>query len=140
MTITGGTSLAGDEIDRMIKDAEAYAEEDRRKRESVELRNRAEQLVNQTEKLVEEQGEQMTEDEKTAVEAAVADLRTTLEAEGGAGDEIQAKMDALITASQAMAQRLYAQAASEQPAPDGAETSDDDVVEAEIIDEGDDQT
>jgi molecular chaperone DnaK len=140
MTITGGTSLAGDEIDRMIKDAEAYAEEDRKKRESVELRNRAEQLVNQTEKLVEEQGEQMTEDEKSSVEAAVGELKSTLETEGASTEDIQAKMDALVTASQAMAQRLYAQAAEQTAGEEHAAGDDDDVVEAEIIDEDDDRS
>jgi molecular chaperone DnaK len=140
MTITGGTSLANDEIDRMVKDAEAYAEEDRKKREAVELRNRAEQLVNQTEKLVTEQGEQMTDEEKSSVEAALAELKTALETEGTDGDEIQSKMDALITASQAMAQRLYAQAAEQSGAEgSGDEADDDDVVEAEIIDEDDDR-
>ena len=140
MTITGGTSLAGDEIDRMIKDAEAYAEEDRKKRDSVELRNRAEQLVNQTEKLVEEQGEQMTEDEKSSVEAAVGELKSTLETEGASTEDIQAKMDALVTASQAMAQRLYAQAAEQTAGEEHAAGDDDDVVEAEIIDEDDDRS
>ncbi|MEX2280503.1 MAG: molecular chaperone DnaK [Acidimicrobiia bacterium] len=141
MTITGGTSLANDEIDRMIKDAEAYADEDRKKRETVELHNRAEQLVNQTEKLVSEQGEQMTEEEKTSVEATLTDLKSTLEAEGAANDDIQSKMDALITASQAMAQRLYAQAAEQSAAEGGEEApNDDDVVEAEIVDEDDDQS
>jgi molecular chaperone DnaK len=137
MTITGGTSLASDEIDRMVKDAEAYAEEDRKKRESVELHNRAEQLVNQTEKLISEQGEQMTEDEKTAVESALADLKTAIESEGS-DEDIQTKMDSLITASQAMAQRLYAQAAEHTGGEEGGD--DDDVVEAEIIDEDDDQS
>ncbi len=137
MTITGGTSLANDEIDRMVKDAESYAEEDRKKRESVELHNRAEQLVNQTEKLISEQGEQMTEDEKTSVESALADLKAGIES-GGSDEDIQTRMDALITASQAMAQRLYAQAA-EQPGSEEA-ADDDDVVEAEIIDEDDDQS
>jgi molecular chaperone DnaK len=137
MTITGGTSLANDEIDRMIKDAEAYAEEDRKKRESVELHNRAEQLVNQTEKLVADQGEQMTEEEKTAVESALADLKAAVESEGS-DEDIQAKMDSLITASQAMAQRLYAQAAEQSSSEEAGD--DDDVVEAEIIDEDDDQS
>ena len=139
MTITGGTSLGGDEIDRMIKDAEAYADEDRKKREAVELRNRAEQLANQTEKLIEEQGEQMTDDEKSSVTDALAELKSALEAEGDS-DDIQAKMDALVTASQAMAQRLYAQAAGEegQSGPTGDAPDDDDVVEAEIVDDEDD--
>jgi molecular chaperone DnaK len=141
MTITGGTSLANDEIDRMIKDAEAYAEEDRKKREAVELRNRAEQLANQTEKLISEQGEQMTEDEKSSVESALAELKTALESEATSNDEIQSKMDALITASQAMAQRLYQQAAEQAPGDaEAPEDNDDDVVEAEIIDEDDDRS
>ena len=140
MTITGGTSLGGDEIDRMIKDAEAYAEEDRKKREAVELRNRAEQLANQTEKLIEEQGEQMTDEEKSSVTDALAELKSALEAEGASTDDIQAKMDALMTASQAMAQRLYAQAAAEegQTGPTADAPDDDDVVEAEIVDDEDD--
>jgi molecular chaperone DnaK len=139
MTITGGTSLAGDEIDRMIKDAEAYADEDRKKREAVELRNRAEQLANQTEKLLEEQGEQMTDEEKTSVTDALTELKSALETEGST-DDLQPKMDALVTASQAMAQRLYAQAAAEegQSGPAGDAPDDDDVVEAEIVDDDDD--
>ncbi|MFP5332519.1 MAG: molecular chaperone DnaK [Acidimicrobiia bacterium] len=139
MTITGGTSLASEEIDRMIKDAEAYAEEDRKKREAVELRNRAEQLANQTEKLLSEQGEQMTDEEKTSVEAALGELKTALNTEGTTNEEIQSKMDALITASQAMAQRLYAQAAQEAgpEAAAGGAGDDDEVVEAEIVDEDD---
>ncbi|MDX1448297.1 MAG: molecular chaperone DnaK [Acidimicrobiia bacterium] len=143
MTITGGTSLASEEIDRMIKDAEAYAEEDRKKREAVELRNRAEQLANQTEKLVEEQGEQMTDEEKSSVESALGELKSALETEGTSNDEIQSKMDALVSASQAMAQRLYAQAAQEagpEAAAGGAGADDDEVVEAEIVDEDDDQS
>jgi molecular chaperone DnaK len=137
MTITGGTSLASDEIDRMIKDAESYAEEDRKKRESVELHNRAEQLVNQTEKLVEEQGEQMTEDEKSSVTDTLGELKTALEGEGTADEEIQTKMDALVTASQAMAQRLYAQAAEQAGGETSDGSDDDDVVEAEIVDDDD---
>ncbi|MEX2423521.1 MAG: molecular chaperone DnaK [Acidimicrobiia bacterium] len=140
MTITGGTSLANDEIDRMIKDAESYAEEDRKKREAVELRNRAEQLANQTDKLIEEQGEQMTDEEKSSVTEALTELKSALETEGGSTDDIQTRMDALVTASQAMAQRLYAQAAAEggQSAPTGEGNDDDDVVEAEIVDDEDD--
>jgi molecular chaperone DnaK len=139
MTITGGTALARDEIDRMMKDAESYAEEDRKRREEVETRNQADQLVHQTDKLLKEQGEQMTADEKSSVESALSDLKAALAGEDASG--IRPKMESLITASQAMATRLYQQAAQAQSAggsgtADGAEADDEDVVEAEIVDEG----
>ncbi len=138
MTITGGSALARDDIDRMIKDAESYAEEDATRREAVETRNQAEQLAHQTEKLIEEQGEQMTGDEKAAVESALKELKTSLENEEAASDELRQKMEALIQASQAMATRLYQQAASQQAGGDASAGNDDeDVVEAEIIDEDD---
>jgi molecular chaperone DnaK len=139
MTITGGTALAQNDIDRMVKDAEAYAEEDAARRESVETRNQAEQLVNQTDKLIEESGDQMTDDEKSAVEGAKTALAEVLaDADASAGD-IRAKMDELVTASQAMATRLYQQAAQQQAATgsddDEVPSQDEDIVEAEIVDE-----
>jgi molecular chaperone DnaK len=136
MTITGGTALAGDDIDRMVKDAEAYAEEDANRREAVETRNQADQLVHQTDKLIEEQGEKMTDEEKTSVEEALTALKSALDDEKAPADDIRSKMDALIESSQAMAARLYQQAAAEQNAGDEG-TEDDDVVEAEIVDEDD---
>jgi molecular chaperone DnaK len=138
MTITGGTALAQDDIDRMVKDAEAYAEEDARRREAVETRNQAEQLVHQTDKLIEESGEQMTDEEKSSVEATKSALNEVLGQPDAETDEIRAKMDELVSASQAMATRLYQQAAQQQAAAGGADgetTEDDDVVEAEIVDE-----
>ncbi len=140
MTITGGTALAQNDIDRMVKDAEEYAEEDAKRREAVETRNQAEQLVHQTDKLIEESGEQMTEDEKSSVEAAKTALNEVLSDADAAAEEIRAKMDELVSASQAMATRLYQQAAAEQQA--GAAGSDetaedDEVVEAEIVDDED---
>ena len=137
MTITGGTALAQDDIDRMVKDAEAYAEEDAKRREAVETRNQADQLVHQTDKLIEEQGEQMTDDEKESVDAALSALKETLGDEDSGTDEIRTRMDELISASQAMATRLYQEAAAAQAAEGGESdsTSDDDVVEAEIVDE-----
>ncbi|HEY4606704.1 MAG TPA: molecular chaperone DnaK [Acidimicrobiia bacterium] len=137
MTITGGTALAQDDIDRMVKDAEAYAEEDAKRREAVETRNQADQLVHQTDKLVEEQGENMTEDERSAVDTALSALKLTLENESAETSEVRSRMDELIQASQAMATRLYQQAAQQAQAG-GEQTSsddDDDVVEAEIIDD-----
>ncbi len=138
MTITGGTALAQDDIDRMVKDAEAYAEEDANRREAVETRNQADQLVHQTEKLLEEQAENMNDEEKSGVETALGALRLTLEDENAETSEIRSKMDELIQASQAMATRLYEQAAQQSQAAAGGEeavTEDDDVVEAEIIDD-----
>jgi molecular chaperone DnaK len=137
MTITGGTALAQDDIDRMVTDAEAYAEEDAKRREAVETRNQAEQLVHQTDKLIEESGEQMTAEEKTSVENAKAALNKVLGDADAETEEIRATMDDLIQASQAMATRLYQQAAAGQSgaADGGGADADDDVVEAEIVDE-----
>ena len=138
MTITGGTALASDDIDRMVKDAEAYAEEDAKRREAVETRNQADQLVHQTDKLMEEQGEQMTDDEKSSVDSALGALKETLADEDAETETIRSKMEELIQASQAMATRLYQQAAEAQAeagAEEGDLGSDDDVVEAEIVDE-----
>ena len=136
MTITGGTALAQDDIDRMIKDAEAYAEEDAKRREAVETRNQADQLVHQTNKLIEEQGDQMTGDEKDSVTSALSTLKETLEDDNADVETIRSQMDELIKASQEMATRLYQQAAAESQA-DGDEdvSNDDEVVEAEVIDE-----
>ncbi len=141
MTITGGTALAQDDVDRMVKDAEAYAEEDANRREAVETRNQADQLVHQTEKLLEEQAENMNDEEKSGVETALGALRLTLENESVETSEIRSKMDELIQASQAMATRLYEQAAQQSQAATAGEedagNDDDDVVEAEIIEDDD---
>jgi molecular chaperone DnaK len=134
MTITGGSALAEGEIDRMIKDAEAYAEEDATRREAVETRNQADQLIHQTDKLIEEQGDQMTDEEKSGVESALADLKQAMGTEAAETSEIRSRMDSLIQASQAMATRLYQQAGSANQ-PEDAVMEDEDVVEAEIIDE-----
>jgi molecular chaperone DnaK len=138
MTITGGTALADDDIDTMIKDAEAHAEEDRVRREAAETRNQAEQVVHQTEKLLEEQADQLNDEEKAAIESALTELRTETEDKDATPDTLRPKMDAVLQASQALAQRLYQQQASAST-PTGDDTGDDDedVVEAEIIDEGD---
>lgn len=137
MTITGGTALAKDDIDRMVEDAEAYAEEDAKRREDVETRNQADQLVHQTDKLLEEQGEQMTEDEKSSVKTALTALKETLGDENAETEALRSNMDELIQTSQAMATRLYQQAAAEHAGESeaGDATSDDDIVEAEIVDE-----
>ncbi len=140
MTITGQSSLDKDAIDQMIKDAEAHAEEDRKRKEEAEVRNNADGLVYQTEKMIKDQAENINDDEKSTLEAKIADVKTALE-----GTDLEAIKDAtesLISASQEFGQRLYEQAAADQAAAGDAETdapSDDDVVDAEIIDD-DEQT
>ncbi len=134
MTITGGTALPKEEIERMIKDAEAYAEEDAKRREAVETRNQADQLVHQTAKLLEEQADKVTEEERSSVEEAMNSLKETLEDAEASTETIRSKMEELVKASQAMATRLYQEAAS---ATDGGTEAgeDEEIVEAEIIEE-----
>ena len=135
MTITGQSSLDKDIIDQMVRDAEAHADEDRVRREQAEIRNKADNLVYQTAKLLADQGEQLTDDERSSVEEKLAALRTTLE-----GDDIEAiaeATDTLMTASQEFGQRLY-EAAQAEAASAGASDgsgSDEDVVDAEIVNE-----
>ncbi len=143
MTITGGTALAREDIDRMVRDAEQHAEEDKARREAAETRNQADQVVHQTEKLLKEQAEQLNDEEKEAIETALAELKTTLEDQQTPAAEVRTKMEQVLTASQALAQRLYQQA--QQAGAAGGDTEageagdDDDIVEAEIVDEGDEQ-
>jgi molecular chaperone DnaK len=140
MTITGQSSLAKDDIEQMVKDAEAHAEEDRRKKEEAEVRNTADTLVYQTEKLLKEQGDKISGEEKDAVESKLAELKTALE--GGDLEAIKSGTEALMTASQTFAQRLYDAAAQDGGSggggvgPEAASGPDDDeVVEAEIVDD-----
>jgi molecular chaperone DnaK len=142
MTITGGTALAKDDIDRMVKDAEAYAEEDRKRREAVETRNQAEQLVNQTQKVLEEQGENLNEDERSPIDSALADLKEALGSEDTSTEDLRSKMEHLAQVSQGAFTRMYQEAAEQTQAAGGGapeSESDEDVVDAEIIDEGDEE-
>jgi molecular chaperone DnaK len=139
MTITGGSALASEDIDRMVKDAEAYADEDRRRREAVETRNQGEQLVNQTEKLLTDQGEKLNEEEKAPIDAAIADLKEALASDSTEPDELRTKMEHLAEVSQGAFARMYQEAAEQaQATGEGTADNDDDVVDAEIVDEGDD--
>ncbi|HEX5671513.1 MAG TPA: molecular chaperone DnaK, partial [Acidimicrobiia bacterium] len=135
MTITGGTALGHDEIDRMVKDAEAYAEEDRLRREGVETRNQADQLLHQTAKVLAEQGEKLSSDERAKIDEAVTDLTSAVENSATPTTELRAKIESLVTASQGAFSRMYQEAAQSGQAGTGGNASDDDVVEAEIIDE-----
>lgn len=141
MTITGGSALSKDDIDKMVKDAEQYAEEDRKRRESVEVRNQAETLVHSTEKFLAENGDQVGDDVKTEVQADIDALKEALAGEETAA--IEAAVQQLGTSSSKMGEAMYAAAAAEAQAAEGAAPSgdapadDDDVVEAEIVDETD---
>ncbi|MDE0374809.1 MAG: molecular chaperone DnaK, partial [bacterium] len=139
MTITGGTALSQDEIERMVEDAERYADEDRQRRDLADARNRADQVLNQTTKLLEDHGDKLDDDERSAIDDAVAALRSVTEDEAASADDIQSAIDALFQASAVLAQKMYASEAEEQAADEGhAMPDDEDIVEAEIIDEGED--
>ena len=140
MTITGGTALADDEIERMVKDAETYAAEDAIRREQADTRNQADQIVNQTEKLLEEHSNKLDESETEAINASLAELKTAAEDESSTTEDLRAKIEATIEASQVLAQKIYNSESAEDDseADDFAgENDDDDIVEAEIVDDGD---
>ncbi|MFT7601163.1 MAG: molecular chaperone DnaK [Acidimicrobiales bacterium] len=137
ITITGESKLSKEDIEQMVKDAEAHAEEDSARREEAEVRNGADSLVYQTEKLLREQEENISGEEKTAVEGALAELNSAL-----AGEDLGAIRDGtekLMMASQAISTKLYEQAAAEADgaAAGGDVPDDDDVVDAEIVEDDD---
>jgi molecular chaperone DnaK len=147
MTITGQSSLAKDDIERMVRDAESHAEDDRTRREEAEVRNQADTLVYQTEKLLKEQGDKFEGSEKDDVEAALKGVKDALA--GTSVEEIKDATEKLVGVSQSFSQRLYEQASATAsagsagaggPGGDGAggaedTSSDEDVVDAEIVDE-----
>jgi len=142
MTITGGSALPKEDIDRMMQEAEQYAEEDRKRRDSAEVRNQADGLVYTTEKFLTDNGEKVPDDVKTEVGDAVAAVKKALEADDV--DEIRRTSEALATVSQKMGQAMYAANAETAGADAGStgatgETAgDDEVVDAEIVDESTD--
>ena len=135
MTITGQSSLSDDVIEQMVKDAEAHAEEDRKRKEEAEIRNTADTLVYQTEKLLKDQADKVSDDEKSTIEAKLGELKTALE--GSDLEAIKDATEALMSASQEFGQRLYEAAAAEERQADAAAGTpdDDEVVDAEIIDD-----
>ncbi|OQK17634.1 molecular chaperone DnaK [Methyloprofundus sedimenti] len=139
--IKASSGLSDDEVERMIKDAEAHAEEDKKVTALVSARNTAESMINATEKSIEELGEQVTAEEKTAIEAAITELKEAIK--GNDKDAIEAKTTALTELSGKLAERAYAQhAGSEESAADAGEQSaadvDDSVVDAEFEEVKDD--
>lgn len=143
MTLSGQSTLNKDDIEQMVKDAEAHADEDAKRRAEAEVRNNADSLVYQTEKVLREQGEKVPAEEKDAVEAPLADLKKALE--GNDNDVIKSTTEALMAASQAFSQKLY-EAAAKDAGAEGSSASgqgdtgagdvdDDDIVDAEIVDD-----
>ena len=139
VTISGGSALAKDDIERMMQDAEKYAEEDRQRREEAEVRNRAESLAYTTEKFLAENADKVPDDVKSEVESSIADLKKSLE--GTDTEAIRVASENAAQVSQKMGSAIYAQsqAANAAGAEGGAESpdaaADDDVVEAEIVDD-----
>ncbi|UQX88320.1 molecular chaperone DnaK [Jatrophihabitans telluris] len=143
MTITGGSGLSKDEIDRMMKEAEAHADEDKARREAAEVRNSGEQLVYQTEKFITDSGDKIPAESKTELETSLAELKTTLADAGATNEAITEKTQSLNEISSKIGAAMYAATA---PSADGAAGSSDgtgpaagesadDVVDAEVIDE-----
>ncbi|MCH8611825.1 molecular chaperone DnaK [Arsenicicoccus dermatophilus] len=143
MTISGGSALSKEEIDRMVKDAEAHAEEDKKRREEAESRNNAEQLVYSTEKFLADNTDKLPEDGRKPVDEALTDLKAALADQGTSSDDIQAKATKLSEESQKLGAALYAQ--QDQGAEAGAPgagagqqaKADDDVIDAEVVDDKD---
>src|SRR4051812_513525 len=144
MTITGQSSLNKDDIERMVRDAESHAEDDRRRKEEAEVRNNADTLVYQTEKLLREQGESFSGEEKEKVEGGLKELKEALN--GSDLEAIKRATEHLVTASQEFGKRLYEQASASAGPEGGAagpngssaesgQPNDDEVVDAEIVDE-----
>ena len=131
MTITGGSSLPKEDIERMVREAEEHAAEDKKRREEQETKNTAEQMVYQTEKLIKDNDEKLPEDVKTDVQADVDALKAALAGEDI--DAIKAANEKLVTSSQKLGEAIYASASEETPAD--ATASNEDVVDAEVVDE-----
>jgi molecular chaperone DnaK len=133
ITITGGTALEKDEIDRMIKDAETHANEDAKKKELVETRNLAEGMITSTEKMLDENSEKASEEEKTAINSAKDELKKVLENEDSDIEAIRKSIEELTKASQSFAEKLYAE--SQESEQNEESSTEDDVVEGEVIED-----
>jgi len=144
--ITGGSALGKDDIQRMVDEAEKYAEEDAQRREEAEVRNRADTLAYSTEKFVAENADKIPADVKAEVESAIADLKRALE--GTDVEAIKETTEKAAQVSQKMGTAIYQQAQAQQAASQsesadgssGAQSDEDEVVEAEIVDEGDSES
>ena len=139
MTITGGTSLSKEDIDRMVKDAEAHAEQDKARREAADTRNSAESVAYSVDKLLKENGEKLPEDVKTEVQGDVDELKKALE--GDDDDAVKSALEKLQASQTKLGEALYASAQAEANADSASSSKEDneDVVDAEVIDEDEDE-
>ena len=137
ITISGSTALSDDEVDRMVKDAEAHAEEDKKQKEEVEVRNQTDSLCYSTEQTLNELGDKVSADVKSKAEAAIADAKKALE--GSDVEAIKAAGESLQSVAYELAQVVYADAQQQTDSAAGAQPADDDVVDAdyEVVDDED---
>ena len=142
--IKSGSGLSDEEIQSMVSDAEAHAEEDQKQRELAEARNLAENAAYQSEKQLEELGDKVEAADKEEIEAAIKDVRESLTSESV--EEINSKTEALTAAFQKVSEQIYAAAQAEQAASsadgasaDGDSSDEEEVVDAEVVDEGDEK-
>jgi molecular chaperone DnaK len=131
MTITGGSSLAKEDIERMVKEAEEHAAEDKKRREEQDLKNTAEQMAYQTEKIIKDNDDKLTEEVKTEVQADIDALKTALAGEDI--DAIKSANEKLATSAQKLGEAIYANTSEDAPAE--SEASSEDVVDAEVVDD-----
>lgn len=137
MTITGGTSLSEEDIERMVKDAEEHAEQDKARREAAETRNQAETSAYSIEKLIKENGDKLPEDVKTEVQGDVDAVKAALE--GDDDDAVKAAFEKLQQSQTKLGEAIYASAQAEAANAESAGSDDDDVVDAEVIDDEDEK-
>ena len=137
MTITGGSSLSEEDIERMVKDAEEHAAEDKVRREEAETRNQAEQLAYSTDKLIKENDEKLPEDVKTEVQADVDALKAALA--GDDADAVKAAQEKLSTSAQKLGEAIYANQPAEGEEP-AAPEAEEDVVDAEVVEDDEAET
>jgi molecular chaperone DnaK len=143
MTITGGTALSKEEIDRMVKEAEAFAAEDHKRRETAEAHNQADQLSYSVEKDLAEWGEKVPESDRDELKKLNDELKDLLKAEDADAEKLRPATDAVLQVYQRVGTAIHQQA-QEQAQPESGEApadapeteSEDDVVEGEIVDEG----
>ncbi|MGI9570572.1 MAG: Hsp70 family protein, partial [Desulfobulbia bacterium] len=140
--IQASGGLSDDDIDKMVKDAEAHAEEDKKRREDVEVRNQAEALVHSTEKTLEEVGDKVSDADKSTIETAVSDLKSLLEAEDSSVEDLKSKSEALAQASMKLGEAMYQQQApgeDDNQSEGDSGDSQEDVVDADFEEVKDDE-
>jgi molecular chaperone DnaK len=147
MTITGGTALSKEDIDRMVKDAEAFAAEDHARREAAEARNQADQLTYQVDQFLQENGEKLPDSDRAELTTRNDELKQALKDESTPTETLRSLSDSLMQVWQRAGQAMHQEAAQQQEAaaagggagastPDAGADGDEDVVEGEIVDEG----